>query len=315
MVQRVSDTSLFSYLLPAVVYTNRAAGGGRARSSIPQIRKVFEAASVPAEFISVASVEELEAAARATIQSGTRLIFAFGGDGTFQSLANAAYGADVVLGVLPAGGGNDFAVALQLPMDPVDAAEAMLRGQPRAVDLVRARTADGRVRFYAGGGGVGIDSEAALHANGSFRRWPGRARYVASALRAFCSYSPIVVRAEIPMDDGPSIETKCLLAAVLNTPTYGAGIRLAPDASVEDGWLDAAIVGDLNVFQVLTRLPRLLKRGELRAGDVKRLRVRSVKITTDQPCLFHGDGEILGPTPVEIEVVPRAVRILAPLLH
>jgi diacylglycerol kinase (ATP) len=189
-----------------------------------------------------------------------------------------------------------------------------LRGQPRRVDLARARTADGRVRLYLGGGGLGIDAEAARHANGSFRRLPGRSRYVASALRAFYAHSGLRVKAEFPRSDLPAVEVNALLAAVLNTPTYGAGIRLAPDARLDDGWLDAVIVEDLSVFQVLALLPRLMTSGELRTPHVKRFRVRAVKFTTDRPCQFHGDGEILGPTPVEIEVVPQAVRILAPAL-
>jgi len=312
MANPVADPNPISSFLPAVVYANLAAGGGRARSSIARIRKVFEAAFVPVEFISVGSTAELESAALAAIRGGKRLLVALGGDGTFQALVNAAYGSDVVLGVLPAGGGNDFAAGLQLPEDPVAAAKAILRGQQIAVDLARARTADGRVRLYLGGGGVGIDAEAARHANGAFRRLPGRSRYVASALRAFCGHRPIGVRAEFPQSGLPPMEVKSLLAAVLNTPTYGAGIRLAPGASLDDGWLDAVIVEDLSVFQVLLLLPRLMKTGELRTPHLKRLRVQSVKFTTDRPCMFHGDGEILGPTPVEIEVVPRAVKVLAP---
>jgi len=62
----------------------------------------------------------------------------------------------------------------------------------------------------------------------------------------------------------------------------------------------------------LALLPRLLKSGELRTPHVKRMRVRAVKLSTDRPSLFHGDGEILGPPPVEIEIVPQAVRVLAP---
>jgi diacylglycerol kinase (ATP) len=108
------------------------------------------------------------------------------------------------------------------------------------------------------------------------------------------------------------LEVNSLVAAVLNTPTYGAGIRLAPDARVDDGWLDAVIVEDLSVFQVLALLPRILVSGELRTPHVKRIRVQAVKFTTDRQCMFHGDGEILGPTPVEVEVVPQAVRVLAP---
>ena len=70
---------------------------------------------------------ELEASAQDAISDGQRTLFAMGGDGTFQALANAAFGADVVLGVLPVGGGNDFAAALGLPHDPVKATMAVLR--------------------------------------------------------------------------------------------------------------------------------------------------------------------------------------------
>ena len=305
-------SSPLSSLLPAVVFVNPAAGGGRSRSSVPRIKETFEAASVPSEFIFTQSIEDLESLAHAAIESGKRLLFALGGDGTLQGLANAAYSSDVVLGVLPAGAGNDFAAGLRLPEDPVAAAKAILRGQPKCVDLVRARTADGRVRLYLGGGGLGIDAEAARHASGAFRRLPGRSRYIASALRALWGYRPIGVRVEFPGSDLPPLEAKSLLAAVLNTPTYGAGIRLAPDALLDDGWLDAVLVEDLSTLQVLGLLPRLMKSGELRTPRVKRFRVKSVKLTTDRPCLFHGDGEILGPTPVNIDVVPQAVRVLVP---
>jgi diacylglycerol kinase (ATP) len=294
------------------VFVNPSAGNGRAVSYLPQIRATFDAASVPAEFISIGNVQELESRALGAIKSGKQFLFALGGDGTFQGLVNAAYGADVILGILPAGGGNDFAAGLKLPEDPISAAEAVLRGKPKGVDLVRARTADGRVRLYLGGGGLGIDAEASRLAAGTFRRLPGRFRYVASALRAYCGYRAIGVRAEFPRSELPPMEAKILLVAVLNTASYGAGITLAPEARLDDGWLDFVIVEDLGVLEVLGILPRLVKSGELRTPHLKRLRVQAVKISTDRPCMFHGDGEILGPAPVEIEIVPQAVRVLAP---
>ena len=308
----MATSSPISSLQPAVVYVNPAAGGGRALVCLPKIRKIFELASIPAEFISVRSLADLETNARTAIDGGKRLLFALGGDGTFQALVNAAYGSEVILGVLPAGGGNDFAAALQVPEDPVEATEVILRAQPKRVDLVRARTADGRVRLYLGGGGLGIDAEAARHGNGAFRHLPGRSRYIASALRAFCTHRSICVRVEFPQSDFPPMEVNSLFAAVLNTPTYGAGIRLAPDARVDDGWLDVVVMEDHSVLQILALMPRLLKSGELRTLRVKRFRVQTVKFTTNRPCMFHGDGEIMGPAPVEIEVVPQAVRVLAP---
>jgi diacylglycerol kinase (ATP) len=312
MANQVDASSSISPFPPAVVFVNPAAGGGRTLSCIPRIRKVFESAFVPAEFIFVEGPSDLETKALAAIKSGKRLLFALGGDGTFHELVNVAYGADVVLGVLPSGGGNDFAAALQLPKDPVAAAEAILRGKPKWIDLASARTADGRVRLYSGGGGLGIDAAAAELANGTLRRLPGRSRYLASALWAFCGHRALRIRAEFPDSDLPPIEGDALLAAALNTPSYGAGIRLAPDARLDDGWLEAVIVGDLSAFQVLALLPHLVRSGELRTARVKRFRVRAVKYSTDRSCFFHGDGEILGPAPVEIEIVPQAVRVLAP---
>jgi diacylglycerol kinase (ATP) len=297
-----------------VVFVNSAAGGGRARSSLPRVQEAFKSCQVRAEFLMTNSAAELESSAQNAILQGQHVLLAMGGDGTFQALANAAFGADVILGVLPMGGGNDFAAALGLPSNPLKATKAVLGGQPRIVDLVRARTADGRTRLYVGGGGVGLDAEAARYAGGVYRRLPGRLRYIAAALRALAGYMPLDVRIDFPGSDLPSFEAKSLLVAALNSPTYGAGVRLAPDATIDDGSLHVVLIEELSKFGVLRLLPRLMGSGELRTSRVKRWRVSRVRLTTDRPCLFHGDGEILGPTPVEIEVAPKAIRVLAPEL-
>jgi diacylglycerol kinase (ATP) len=294
------------------VFVNSSAGGGRARAHLPEIQKLFASFHVHAKFEMTNSAEELEASAQNAISQGRHALFAMGGDGTFQALANAAFGANVLLGVLPLGGGNDLAAALGLPEDPVNAADAVLRGSPRYVDLVRVRTAEGRTRLYAGGGGIGLDAEAARYANGAFRRFPGRSRYIASALRALVGFVPLEVRIEFPSSDLIPVETKALVAAVLNSPTYGAGLRLAPGAAVDDGWLNLVVIEDIGVFEVLGLLPRLIASGELRTSRVTRWQVPKVRLTARRPAFFHADGEIIGTTPVEIEAVPGAVQVLAP---
>lgn len=316
MASQVDLSSIASGEFPAVVFVNPAADGGRAGAHLPRIRNIFETHALPAEFFLTKSAEELEAVARERMRmvKRPRLLLVIGGDGTFQGLANAAFGSDILLGILPAGGGNDFAVALGLPKNPVGAAEAVLRSRPRWVDLVRVRTADERERLYVGGGGVGLDAEAAGYASGVYRRLPGRLRYIAAALCALREFAPLQVRAEFPESESPPIESKVLLAGVLNTPTYGAGLRLAPEAQIDDGWIDAAFVHDLSSWEVLKLLPRLMRSGDLRIPQMKRIRAKRVKLTASRPCMFHGDGEIIGPAPVEIEVVPHAVQLLAPVV-
>lgn len=315
MTDPVPDSPIVSPAYPALVFTNAAAGGRRRNAFLPRAQALFNRLGFPAEFIATQNAEELEWHAHRAIADKRKLLFAMGGDGTFQGLVNATFGEDVVLGILPTGGGNDFAAALGLPSNPLKAAEAVLHGQPRLVDLVRVRTAEGRTRLYAGGGGVGLDAEAARYASGAYRRLPARLRYIASALRALAGFTPIKVRVDFPGSDLPPFEAKALLAAVLNSPTYGAGLRLAPDATVNDGSLHVVLIEELSTLGVLILLPRLMGSGELRTSRVKRWRAQRARLTTDRPCLFHGDGEILGPTPVEIEIVPNAVRVLAPILR
>jgi diacylglycerol kinase (ATP) len=300
---------------PVIVFVNSVARGGRVHSYLGRIQQLFESFHVHAQFVMTNSAAELESSAQNATSQGQRVLFALGGDGTFQALANAAFGAEALLGILPVGGGNDFAAALGLPDDPVRAAEAILRGNPRFVDLVKVRTAEGRTRLYAGGGGIGLDAEAARYASGAYRRFPGRSRYLASALRALVGYVPLEVRIDFPGSDLISWQAKALLAAVLNSPTYGAGLRLAPGATLDDGSLHVVLIEDISTFGVLRLLPRLMRSGELRTSRVKRWRLQRVRLTTDRPCMFHGDGEIIGTTPVEIEVVPKAVQVLAPPLH
>ena len=312
MTNPVANSISVSRECPACVLVNSAAGGGRAKAYLPRIQKLFTDLRFPAEFVLTGSAEELAAKVQQAITNHYKFLIAMGGDGTFHGLVNAATGEDVVLGILPAGGGNDFAAGLGLPRDPIAAVRAIAGGQPRWVDLIRASTADGRTQLYAGGGGVGLDAEAARHASGAYRHIPGRFRYIASALHALAGYAPLGVNIDFPGSDLSPIKAKALLAAVLNTPTYGAGLRLAPEADMHDGFLDVVLIEELSLFGVLALLPRLMVSGELRSSRVKRWRAQRVRFMTDQPAMLHGDGEILGPTPVEIEVVPRAMRVLAP---
>jgi diacylglycerol kinase (ATP) len=310
------QSEVFSLLRESspLVLVNPAAGGGRVQAYLPRIRRLLESLGISAQFAMTSSLGELELAARNASSQRQRLLLAMGGDGTFQALANGVFGADVIVGVLPTGGGNDFATALGIPNDTVKATEAVLRGLPRHVDLVKVRTADGRERLYVGGGGVGLDAEAARYASGRYRRLPGRFRYIAAALRALAEHQPLDVRLEFPGVDLPSVEASSLLTGVLNTPTYGAGLRLAPEAMIDDGLFQVVLIEDLSTLEVLKLLPRLMSTGDLRTSRVRRWSVRRARLTTDRPCLFHGDGEILGKTPVEVEIVPRAIQVLAPAM-
>src|ERR1700682_5147909 len=82
-----------------IVFVNSIAGGGRAHFYLTQIQKLFESFHVHAQFVMTSSARELESSAQNPISQGHRVLFAMGGDGTFQALANAAFGPEGLLGV------------------------------------------------------------------------------------------------------------------------------------------------------------------------------------------------------------------------
>lgn len=311
------DISKFLRETKTVVFVNPAAGAGRAARNLRRVRDAFARMEMATEFVVAGSATEMEAGVRSAIANGVRLVFAMGGDGTVQAVVNGVCGDrlkadDVVIGVLPSGGGNDFASALRLPKNPTAAVRALLETRIREVDVLRARTGDGATRLFLGGGGVGLDVDAVRHASSTYRKWPGRSRYLASALRAWKAFEPIGVRVEFPEDDLPAIEARVMLAAALNTPSYGAGLRIAPEARVDDGLLDVSILRSLNAAEVGRAIPRLFASGNLPETYFTRKKARAVILQTDRPCMFHGDGEILGSAPVRIEVVPKAIQVFAP---
>lgn len=307
----MSNPSVVSAHIPDLVLANPTAGGGLAQAVLPQLRKFaaekrwnvdFRVAANPTEFAQIAQEEATR---------GRQRIFGLGGDGTFQVLLNALAGNyQVSIGVLPAGGGNDLASALGLPLHAVRATEAiLLRGKVSYLDAARVRTADGVERLYMGGGGVGLDATAAQFAGGVYRKIPGRSRYLLSAVRALWKFHALNVRVCARDSAEKLLECKALVLGVLNTPSYGAGLRLAPEASLEDGKLDLVVVEDLSPLEIGKVLSSLAISGQIHTRRVQRYSIRQARIETEFPSWFHADGEIIGQTPVEVTVVPKAMRV------
>ena len=260
-----------------------------------------------AEFVRSKSAEDIRALAAGAAGRGFRYAVALGGDGAFHHLIEGVRGTDVVAGFFPAGSGNDIARALGIPCDPVRAADAFLRARPRAVDLVRVRFADGRAAHYIGAGGMGLDAEAAHLANTRFKKWPGVTRYMAGMFTIFFREALLELTAEI---DGVTWSGPALFAAVANSSSYGSGVRIAPEARMDDGLLDVAIVGDVSLLRLLEAMPVVLSSGDLRGfPEVKRYRGRRIFLRAERAAMVHGDGEELGSSPAEFEVVDGAVLV------
>lgn len=292
-----------------LVLGNRRAGRGRGARVGARLERFFQSHGIAAEFRWPRSREEMRELASAAAASGHRRLVVVGGDGTLVDVLNAVSGSGAELGLVPAGDANDVTRELGLPRDPLAAARLLLSWSTRPVDLVSARPAAGRRHLYIGVGGAGLDAEAARLAANRFRLLPGVVRYLAGALLALAGFQPFALDAAF---DGRRYRGQAVLVAVANAPAYGGGIRIAPEARMDDGWLDAVVLEQLGWFRALAAVPALLHSGDLRGLRLHRFRARRVRLSSERPVMFHGDGELLGKVPVEIEVLPGAQRIVCP---
>lgn len=306
--------------LRALIIVNPVAGGGRARRVQPAIADYLREQRWAAEFAVSASTEDLRHIAAEAIAGGYRCVAALGGDGAFHHLAEAAIGSSAILGFLPAGNGNDIAAGLGLPRDPIEAARVLVYGRPRAIDVVRfrkfqsdgAQTGDAHVQpsseaIFVGAGGAGLDAEAAHLANTRFKRWPGVTRYIAGALWAWRDFRAVEFEASI---DGAPWRGRALFAAVANGRCYGSGVRIAPAAQMDDGWLDVTMVREMPLARLLEAIPIVLRTGDIRWPEIERFRCRRFSLRASSRALVHGDGELLGVLPGEFEIIPGAIRVM-----
>jgi YegS/Rv2252/BmrU family lipid kinase len=292
-----------------IIICNPAAGRGRAGRALRRVRELFAERGRAADSASSTSTAHLRELAAKAADDGYSDIVALGGDGAFHHVAEASLGHSVTLGFLPAGNGNDIAAGLGLPGEPLAAARVYLDFEPRTMDALRIRFGDGRTALCFGSGGLGLDAEAARLANGPLRRLPGAARYIAGALWTYPRFPLVALEAEM---DGKAWSGGILIAAVANVPNYGGGVRIAPEARPDDGWMDIALIGKIGWLRIAPVVFAMLKTGELRRGEVERFRAERASFRTDRPVWFQGDGEVLGQTPLEAEILPNAIEIRAP---
>jgi YegS/Rv2252/BmrU family lipid kinase len=243
--------------------------------------------------------------ATAAAASGASLVIAWGGDGTINEVGTALLHSATALGVVPAGSGNGLAAALAVPRDPAIAIAAAFDGSTSTID---AGIMAGRPFFNIGG--VGFDAHIARlfneRAPGSRGGWP----YVTIGVREGCRYSALDYRASF--DDHPR-RVRALLIAFANGREYGMGARIAPQAKLDDGVLDAIVVEDRSVIARFLDAPYLAFAAAHRARGVTVSQIKKAIIEADGPIAFHVDGEVGSvERRLEVGIVPAALMVRVP---
>lgn len=282
---------------------NPSAGGGRAAKLLPRAERALRALGVCCHSEVTRDLAHGHELARAAAAAG-EVTVTLSGDGLVGCVVGALR--DVpgsVLGILPGGRGNDTARALGLPPQ-IDAACAVIAGgTERNLDV-----GDVGGRSFIGVASLGFDSDANRIANDA-PSWLGKLVYVYGAMRALATWKPATFALRL---DGQPLSCTGYSVAACNSGRYGGGMRIAPDASLDDGLLDIVLIGAHSKRNFLRTLPTVFSGDHVRHPAVRVLRGRELHVDADRPFTVYADGDPIGETPLTIRVVPHALRVLVP---
>lgn len=289
------------------VIVNPAAGRGRGARNLPAIREAFANAGIT-EVRLTEQREGERAVARRAIEEGFDTIVACGGDGTWGNVANAilAMGADDVrLGLIASGTGNDFAKTVEAPANDFNAtAKLVADGHDTRVDVGKVED-----QYFLNITGFGFDI-AVLEDIPKIPLLRGDAVYIVSALRQIIGYGGVDI--DIVTSARTRGKLKHLMLVIANAKNFGGAFKIAPNASLSDGKLDAIAIYDAPAMKRLGLFAAAVKGTHVLKPGVSVEQSAKFSLTFNAPPAYETDGEYRQAKTAEVEVmcVPAALRVV-----
>ena len=303
-----------------LVIVNPQSGAGAARRRWRKLEPRVREALGAVEIEHTRGARDAERLAREAVRAGIERVVVAGGDGTLAEVATGLLRAQLAhyaeLAVLPMGTGCDFARTLGVPRDPAGALEVLRTGKARRIDAGHARYVgrDGAPAdsYFVNAASFGVSSLVVELAQRSARRLGGTLAFALATVRALITYQS--ARVALRIDGELAGEGELALVAAANGRHFGSGMRIAPDARLDDGWLDVVSVAGGSGLRLILKVYKLYN-GTLLDDPVVSFR-RGRKIEADAApgaVLLELDGEPVGALPAQIELLPGALSVVGPL--
>lgn len=267
----------------------------------------------------------IEIAQRAA-ESGREMIIACGGDGTVNEVANGILlsGKDVELGIFPSGTGGDFRRTIGMPSEPRAAARALRLGSTKCIDVGKVSftgfNGETLERYFLNVSSFGLAAGVIGRVkNATSLDWlpidniRGRASFALSTLQEVVGLQTTTVRVRI--DNGEERPLSTVNFCVANARFFGGGMKIAPEAKLDDGLLDVVNIGDIRTARIIINAYTLYRGTHLDLPEVRDTRAKRVEarpIRAGEKIPIEVDGELPGYLPALFEVVSRVLSVRVP---
>jgi diacylglycerol kinase (ATP) len=280
--------------------TNPTAGKGRGATARSAALERLRGAGLSVRDLSGRDADEALDLARAAVQDGVEALVVVGGDGLVHLGVQALAQTAIPLGIIPAGTGNDVARYFDLPRkDAVAAADAVIRGDTRKVDLARSGS-----KYFATVLCAGFDAMVNERANRM--TWPkGQMRYNLATLSELRVFRPLPYTLEL---DGTQVKLDAMMVSVGNGPSFGGGLRITEGALLDDGMLDVVVIKPMSRTSLVRTYPKLFKGTHVTHPQYEHHLVRSITIAAPG-ITTYAVGERFGDLPLTVECAPGALTV------
>jgi diacylglycerol kinase (ATP) len=302
-------------LLPWRVMVNPAAADGRTgrrwKAREPLLRRILP----DFEVYFTEGPGHAVVLGRRAAEEGVPVLAVHGGDGTINEAVNGLLSVEgplPALAVLPGGTGADWVRSSGIPHSLAAAAHVARNGSPRPMDLGRVQFLhpDGRrmERYFANVADVGFGGELVRYVNGRSKRWGGRITFFQGLIRTLFNYGNKEM--EILLDEGERLRMRTCSVVVANGQFFGGGMWVAPQARVDDGFLEVVVIGDVTKTEFLTHLGLLYRGTIARHPKVRTFRAKTVALHSDDEVWIDADGEEVGLLPARFEILPEKICLI-----
>jgi len=247
---------------------------------------------------------------------GYDMVIAVGGDGTVHEVINGLMQVPEkkrpILGIVPAGSGNDFAHAIGVPDDPEQALVRALQGEPSAIDLGLFRDSTGRQEYFDNTLGIGFDAVVTIRSH-KLPLLRGFIMYLTAVIQTIIlNFDPMQLKIET---DSEQWQLPTLMLVVCNGPREGGGFHVAPEAVMTDGIFHYASIRQVSRPMMFRLIPEVMNGTHGRFKQVRMGTCKTLRLTSDRPIYIHADGEIYTGfgsdlRDLSIEVLPGALRVV-----
>ena len=238
------------------------------------------------------------------------IIYAVGGDGTLNEVLNGMVNTNSVLGWVPVGTGNDFMKTLNPNFDENTILENTINGYIKEIDYASLNEYS-----FINIASIGIDATVLKHAN-IFKKtgkFSGKKAYFFAIIPALKEKNhKMKVKLKF---NGLELEKELILLAMANGKAYGGGFSIAPEASITDGLLDIILVGNIGLFNILSVLPKLIRKKHLFDKRVEFYRTNEIIVESLENSEFHIniDGREIYDNKIHIKLHEKSLKFIYPL--